>query len=163
MKPIGVVAVGLAVLASFSACGSDSDGTSASKSGMSMCWESDEGCECGPDRPATAVTFSGTCSATDLAEHAYCCKRDDTCVCDPVQCSVGTDGVCLCGLSPRPGDIVVESCSDRAQTCCTQDTGYCYCEDGCEKRFANRVVATCDRATNTVDCGDYWARVDRCE
>jgi hypothetical protein len=150
---LGVAVVGLATLVSFWGCGSDSDAGSGPGSKATPCWKSDNGCRCGTDRPVDAVEFSGTCSEGGVGKAGICCQYDDYCQCRTVECSIDSvDGICLCGLTPNSGDVVVESCTDRAKTCCTQDTGYCYCEDGCENRFANRVVPSCDRTTTTVSC-----------
>jgi hypothetical protein len=47
--------------------------------------------------------------------------------------------------------------------CCTQDTGYCYCEDGCINRFGNHSVGSCDLATAPLRCITGSMEVDGCE
>jgi hypothetical protein len=55
------------------------------------------------------------------------------------------------------------SCTGTATTCCTSDTGYCYCEDGCGMRFGSRVVPSCDITTDTAACLSGETQVSSCE
>lgn len=72
------------------------------------------------------------------------------------------DPTCLCGLG-FSHDTVVASCDGTAPTCCTQDTGYCYCEDGCELRFGNRPVTSCGPSTEAARCSSGETQVSSCE
>src|SRR5512145_665452 len=115
------------------------DSSSSSDSGKGNCWESADGCACGVERPSDATAFTGTCDENGVGDRGICCKSETSCFCLPVRCGMASDGVCECGLG-TPGAYAVATCDGTASTCCTQDTGYCYCEEGCQNRYANRVV-----------------------
>jgi len=133
--------------------------SSSNSDSGSACWVLNDGCACGPDRPSNAVPFKGTCSQLGVGDTAICCRRDAHCHCYPVRCGISVGGDCACGVG-FPDQF--DSCTGTASTCCTQDTGYCYCEEGCEKRFENRVVSSCDKTTQTVTC-DGDEKVSSCE
>lgn len=123
----------------------------------------DDGCICREDRYESDVPFEGTCEASSVGEPSLCCSGDGYCHCEPVLCgfSVGS-GTCICGVGVA-FDFLVESCDDIAQTCCTQNTGYCYCEDGCEQNFGSYLVSSCNQNTPTASCYDDEVRMAGCE
>ncbi len=161
-----VAAVGLTGLALASACGSDSSPGSGlgSGSGRSTCVVlNDDGCICGAEPREDDVDFQGMCDENGVGERGVCCKRGDRCKCEPVQCGISSiGGDCLCGAGLLL-DSIVGSCEGTASTCCTQDTGYCYCEDGCMNRFANRLVGSCDMSTSAATCPDGEEQVSSCQ
>lgn len=136
----------------------------ASNTDLTRCLEwGDDGCICREERYPDDVPFEGTCEESSVGESALCCRGEDYCHCEPVLCgiSVGTER-CICGVGVA-FETLVTSCDDNGQTCCTQDTGYCYCEDGCEQRFGNRVVSSCNRDTDTATCYEEETPVRSCE
>ncbi len=140
------------------ACSSSSSGSSSP-----ACWSEGHWCICGADRPSSAPDFAGTCNASAVGERGICCKSAKRCSCAPVRCGIdSSDGFCMCGIDPYVSRFV-GSCTATATTCCTQDTGYCYCEAGCEKRFANRVVSTCELTTPTAACDSGEVEVESCQ
>jgi hypothetical protein len=138
------------------ACDSNSD----SRNGN--CWQSGDSCACGNERPSDAIAFAGTCDEKGFGERGICCKSEASCFCLPVSCGIASDGICECGLG-TPGLYAVDTCEGTASTCCTQDTGYCYCEEGCQNRYANRVVSSCNQMTSAATCGDYGSQVTSCQ
>lgn len=148
------------ILAALAGAGCSS---SSSESDTSACWTSGSSCVCGAERPTTAVDFNGTCNESGLGDRAICCQTDSSCYCMPVTCGISAvDGVCLCGVGTLNATLVA-SCDGTASTCCTQDTGYCYCEDGCQDRYANRVVDSCNLATTAATCDEGETQVSSCE
>jgi hypothetical protein len=126
--------------------------------------DGDWGCICRADPWEGETPFDGTCAVSGFGgERAICCQGDDYCRCELVRCGISAvTGLCLCGVGAIL-DSVVGSCDGTASTCCTQDTGYCYCEEGCQNRFANRPVGTCNAGTDTATCGTFETRVTSCE
>jgi hypothetical protein len=41
--------------------------------------------------------------------------------------------------------------------------GYCYCEDGCDQRYGNVAVSTCDVASAPFHCDSGQEEADNCE
>jgi hypothetical protein len=112
----------------------------------------DSECFCPMEARTGAVEFEGTCNTSAFGGRTVCCRGTSYCRCEEVLCGISAvDGACLCGIGVTL-TRTVSSCTGTAPTCCTQDTGYCYCEDGCELRFGNRVVASCDLSTDTARC-----------
>ena len=129
----------------------------------SVCVESGDGCSCRDERRDTDVPFGGTCNESAFGGPGLCCQGTNYCNCEPVLCGISSiDGVCLCGVGVFL-DSTVASCDGTAGTCCTQDTGYCYCEDGCQDRFANRIVSSCNQDTSAATCSDTEVQVPSCE
>lgn len=144
-------------------CVGQSAPSSERESEDSRCVEWGDGCSCGNARRDDDVPFVGTCDESAFDGRAICCQGDNYCRCEPVLCGISTmNGNCLCGVGAYI-DSVVASCDGTAGTCCTQDTGYCYCEDGCENRFANRIVNTCNQTTSTATCSDDEVQVASCQ
>lgn len=133
-------------------------------SGPGCAVDGDWGCICRSEAREDDVPFEGTCAESGFGgERAICCQGEDYCRCELVQCGISAiSGLCLCGVG-APLSTLVGSCDGTASTCCTQDTGYCYCEDGCESRFANRPVSSCNAATETASCATYETPVSSCE
>ena len=152
---IGLNIFGLGLLAAFGC-----DGSTASE----PCAQYGEvGCVCRDEPREGDVAFQGTCSAAGMGTRAICCRGSDYCKCMPVQCGISSiSGNCLCGVDVFLESLVA-SCTGTAATCCTQDTGYCYCEDGCESRFANYLVDTCDLSTSTATCSSDELPVSNCQ
>lgn len=135
---------------------------SSSSEEKASCWVSFSGCACRDKLSADEVAFTGTCDENGVGKRGICCQGDTSCYCLPVSCGVRvSDGICMCGIG-SPGDYSVETCDGTASTCCTQDTGYCYCEEGCQNRFANRLVDSCNITTTTATC-EYGPQVTSCE
>ena len=156
MSWVGLVAAGISALVLIGACSSDSGGA--------HCWTGGDYCVCGGERPPDAADFPGACDANAFGARALCCKGKESCECAKVLCGVGTDGSCVCGLVVSSSSYhIVDSCTGTASTCCTQDTGYCYCEEGCQNRFANHVVSDCDAHTTTATCYDDETQVTSCQ
>lgn len=123
----------------------------------------EEGCICRMEPADSDVEFAGTCDESGVGERGVCCQGDDYCRCEPVRCGISAiNGNCACGVGLFLSSIV-GSCDGTASTCCTQNTGYCYCEDGCQDRFANRTVFSCNAATETATCRDGELRVASCQ
>jgi hypothetical protein len=157
MKRLGIVLLGLSAFILAGACSSNSDSAGAN------CWvsgPSNLSCSCGQERPMNAVSFKGTCNEGGVGARGLCCQGHDYCSCRPVTCGITGDGSCTCGILGVDG---LASCTGTASTCCTQNTNYCYCEEGCQSRFANHLVNSCDRTTSTVTCDDDETRVASCE
>lgn len=145
-----------------SACGSEDSNGATPESGRCAQW-GDNGCICRTEPREGDVAFNGTCDQSGVGEPSVCCKSKDSCHCEAVQCGISSiGGECLCGIGVS-FDNLVDSCTGTATTCCTQDTGYCYCEDGCENRFANRVVSSCDRTTSAATCSSGETEVSSCQ
>ena len=122
------------------------------------------GCVCRMEPDPGDVPFAGVCNeAAFSGERTFCCRGSTYCFCEPLRCGIASDGVCLCGISLFDERTIVASCDGTASTCCTQDTGYCYCEEGCERRFGNRLVASCNTPTDTARCSSTETRVTSCE
>lgn len=161
---VSSLAVCLAGLVLLSGCADDRGG-----SGGACFEDAEEGCICAENSLESEVRFEGTCSPAGVGQPAVCCEGTNTyygdyCRCEPVRCGITSDGLCLCGVGVWFNFIrSVDSCTGTAPTCCTQDTGYCYCEEGCERRFANRVVGDCDLTTNTAVCPSHEFDVGSCQ
>lgn len=141
----------------------DQPAGSSEPGASSLCVEWGNGCACGSERSNDDVPFAGTCNETAFGERGVCCQREEYCYCEPVLCGISAvNGLCVCGIGVY-FDSLVASCDGTAGTCCTQDTGYCYCEDGCDARFANRIVASCNSMTAPATCSDYEVEVPSCE
>ena len=98
-----------------------------------------------------------------MGEHGLCCQGENDCRCQPVECGISSiHGDCVCGAGMYI-DSFMGSCEGTASTCCTQNTGYCYCEDGCENRFESMVVSSCDRTTFTARCSAGQTQVSACQ
>jgi hypothetical protein len=159
------VAVGVLALVSMSGCSSDSaDGADDADGADGACAKlGDEGCICRTESREDDVKFQGTCSEGGVGDRGVCCRGDDYCRCEPVKCGISSiGGDCVCGVGVFLSSTVA-SCDGTAGTCCTQDTGYCYCEDGCENRFANRIVSSCNVSTSAATCGDGETPVSSCQ
>jgi hypothetical protein len=115
---------------------------------------------------ADDVPFGRTCDEAAFdGDRAICCRGGSYCFCDRVRCGISaSSGLCRCGLLDVSAlASMVGSCDTMASTCCTQDTGYCYCEEGCEMRFGNRLVGSCDTSTEAATCGSSETQVASCE
>jgi hypothetical protein len=162
------VAVCLVALVSMSGCGSESnDGTVGADGAVAAngaCAEAgDEGCICRAQPREGDVEFQERCSEAGVGERGLCCQGDNYCRCEPVKCGISSiSGMCVCGVGVFLSSTVA-SCDGTAGTCCTQDTGYCYCKDGCENRFANRIVTSCDMSTSAATCSDGETQVSSCQ
>ena len=147
--------------------GGSTDGALAEDAGGSGgCAEYYEGCICRLEPFSSEPPFAGTCSEAEVGDRAICCQGSDYCNCEPVLCGISNyDGNCLCGVGVAfDFSRFVASCDGTDTTCCTNDTGYCYCEDGCEARFGSRLVASCNESTAPLSCDpDYEVRVSSCE
>src|SRR5258708_23388229 len=153
MNRLGAAVAVLVACSLAAACGSGSG---------SACWKLGRGCACGGERPTGTVDFSGTCNENGVGERGICCQAAGSCRCIPVHCGISSfSGVCLCGADPLISSTVA-SCTGTASTCCTQDTGYCYCEEGCQDRFENRLVTSCELTTSAATCNDSETRVSSC-
>ena len=164
-----MLGAGLALLA---ACGSA--GSSASSVTESQCRASDDnggevvlvaGCWCGEDAVASShPKYSGTCSEAGVGGLAICCKSSTSCACHRVRCGPSSvDGTCVCGLG-----LGIESdqttCAGTANDCCRTDTGYCYCENGCQNRFASYSIgSSCEMTDAILECDFGEQAVDSCE
>lgn len=132
-------------------------------SGEPCAEDGEAGCVCRVEPRDSDVEFAGTCDEAGVGERGICCQGDDYCRCEPVRCGISSiNGNCACGVGLFL-DTLMGSCEGTAPTCCTQDTGYCYCEDGCEARFGNRLVPSCDLSTNTISCFADEIRVASCQ
>ena len=185
MSETGALVAGFVVLVSCGAwaCNAESTSTSSSSSTSPSifaststsssnpdptrpaCWANGDGCVCGEERPDSAADFPGTCDENSVGDRGSCCQGSDDCYCSAIYCGIDrVDGLCLCGFPVSPEThIIVDSCTATASMCCTQDTGYCYCEDECINRFANRTVGSCDLTTSTVVCYEDEVQVASCE
>ena len=141
--------------------GDDPDGGGG---GSSACAQDDVTCICFDEPRDITNPFEGTCDENAFgADPGICCRGPSACRCEPVRCGIsGSTGNCLCGIGAILSSTTA-SCDGTASTCCTQDTGYCYCEEGCEGRFGNRLVSSCDAATDTAVCQFGDTRVPSCE
>lgn len=126
--------------------------------------DGDFGCICRVEPRPDEVPFGRVCDESAYApERTLCCQSERYCYCEPVRCGVASDGDCICGIGILTARTFVGSCDGTASTCCTQDTGYCYCEEGCETRFGNRRVASCNPTTDTARCASGETPVASCE
>lgn len=98
-----------------------------------------------------------------------CCKDNasGSCDCKPIQCGLSAvGGSCVCGRDMHISNEL-ESCSDTAAMCCYTDTGYCYCEDGCDQRFGSYFNGTsCEPSDYSINCGGMYSglvEVDSCQ
>ena len=136
----------------------------ANDSGGNCVVNGDGGCLCGVTPFPDDVPFERTCDESAFGGRpTVCCREDDVCACEPVQCGSEADGTCICGVGIITERRIVASCDGTASTCCTQDTGYCYCEEGCERRFGSRVVLSCNQTTDTARCSTGQTQVASCE
>jgi hypothetical protein len=156
----------VSVVLSFLACGSSSDSTSGSgpAGSTSQCRAAEardgqavvsSGCSCGDDAVASGrPSYPTRCTAAALSGNSICCKSATSCRCAPAQCGTSISGSCACGaFLPLYG--AVNACTGTASMCCTQDTGYCYCEDGCDKRFSSHSVgSSCAPSNAPLRCSE---------
>lgn len=121
-------------------------------------------CLCDADPREDDVPFGRRCDLSAFgAVPTVCCQRASSCYCEPVRCGITDDGACLCGVGIFGLRTIVDSCQGMASTCCTYDTGYCICEDGCEEQFESREVLFCDTTTDTAVCPSDSTPVPSCE
>lgn len=120
------------------------------------------GCTCGDEAvQSSKPPYPSKCSRQAIGGHSICCKGKTFCKCEMARCGT-SGGNCMCG-SGISLSTDVTSCTATASMCCTQDTGYCYCEDGCNKRFASAVVGTCDVSSAPLRCDTGLQEVESCE
>lgn len=153
--------IGMAALVLLAGCGGRG-GDRRGTGGSAHCTQNPLGyCYCDD----TTVFDAGIaqCTPASVGEHAICCEGSGSCSCRPITCGIESSGNCLCGSLLPAFTGGMTSCTGTATTCCTQDTGYCYCEDGCEMRFGNRIVSSCDITSDTIVCDSGDTQVSFCE
>jgi hypothetical protein len=167
----GCRVIGLGALVLLAGCGGGGGGRddagshddAASSGGGAHCMLDSLGvCACDDTR-----VYDGglaQCTEASVGGHGICCQGSGRCTCRPISCGISTaTGDCTCGSLLPAFSGGRTSCTATASTCCTQDTHYCYCEDGCEARFGNRIVSSCDLTTDTVMCGSGETQVASCD
>lgn len=155
----------LGVVALMLACSSSSSNSPSASPCRSL--SSGDGCYCGDDAAqSTDPLFPSSCSRQGLGGHSICCKGAKYCQCRKAQCGRDSATSCTCGVVDVELSSKSDSCTGTASMCCTDDTGYCYCEEGCDKRFGSRSIGTtCDLATAPLRCSADFGEteVDACE
>ncbi len=138
--------------------------TPSSSEDLNRCLKwGDNGCVCRDTRYDDDVPFPGVCDEASVGVRGLCCQGEGYCNCEAVLCGISaSNGFCLCGVGVG-FETLVASCDGAAGTCCTQDTGYCYCEDGCEQRFSSRIVTTCNQNTTAATCEENEIQVTSCQ
>jgi hypothetical protein len=112
-------------------------GTTASPNPVSQCRARETqggqavtggGCVCGTAADQAMPTYPTLCSNAAVGGNAICCKSATSCSCVPAQCgyTIG-NSFCACG-SGIFFSSKETTCTGKASMCCTQNTGYCYCE-----------------------------------